>query len=150
LGYSGELSECHQPAFQVSALDAVRHQREGAPIRVCRRLERAEPAQHIQPRHHAGFFFLAKGLRMARDVITLGDVADRGAEMIEIRCGRCDRSGRLSVVRLLAEYGPQTPVWEIMDAQIGDCPKREAHNIAERCSVHCPDLSGLFRAPEAG
>jgi hypothetical protein len=38
---------------------------------------------------------------MARDVILLGDVAEPGAEMIEIRCGRCDRAGRLSVARLL-------------------------------------------------
>ncbi|HTW73893.1 MAG TPA: hypothetical protein VMD56_03105 [Steroidobacteraceae bacterium] len=50
---------------------------------------------------------------MARDVITLGDMAERGAEMIEIRCRRCDRVGRLSVERLLAEHGlpgPATPV----------------------------------------
>jgi hypothetical protein len=43
----------------------------------------------------------------ARDVILLGEVAERGAEMIEIRCGLCDRHGRLGVARLLAEYGPR-------------------------------------------
>ena len=41
-----------------------------------------------------------------RDVILLGEVAERGAAMIEIRCGRCERAGRLSVARLLAEHGP--------------------------------------------
>jgi len=40
---------------------------------------------------------------MAKDYIPLGAVADRGAAMIEIRCSRCDRHGRLSVQRLLAE-----------------------------------------------
>ena len=41
---------------------------------------------------------------MVKAVYLLGDVAERGATMIEIRCGRCDRYGRLSVARLLAEY----------------------------------------------
>ena len=62
---------------------------------------------------------------MARDVILLGDVAERGARTIDIRCRRCDRHGRLSVARLLREYEPQTPLWVIWDALIGDCPKRE-------------------------
>jgi len=38
---------------------------------------------------------------MARDVILFGEAAARGATMIDIRCGRCDRHGRLSVKRLL-------------------------------------------------
>jgi hypothetical protein len=63
---------------------------------------------------------------MARDAILLGDVAERGAEMIEIRCRRYDRAGRLSVARLLAEYEPESSVWVIIEAQIGACPKREA------------------------
>ena len=28
---------------------------------------------------------------MAKDVVLLGEVAARGATMIEIRCGRCDQ-----------------------------------------------------------
>jgi len=34
---------------------------------------------------------------MANDFIPLGAVADRGAAMLEIRCGRCNRDGRSSV-----------------------------------------------------
>jgi hypothetical protein len=30
---------------------------------------------------------------MAKDVILLGEDAARGAAMIDIRCGRCDRCG---------------------------------------------------------
>ena len=37
-------------------------------------------------------------------VILLGEVAARAASVIEIRCGRCNRYGRLSVKRLLAEH----------------------------------------------
>jgi hypothetical protein len=53
---------------------------------------------------------------MAGDVITLGEVAAR-AEMIEIRCGWCDRHGRLSVARLLAEHGPNAAMGAVMQAQ---------------------------------
>ena len=42
---------------------------------------------------------------MAKDVIVFGEVAARDVTMIEIRCGRCDRHGRLSVKRPLAEWG---------------------------------------------
>ena len=41
---------------------------------------------------------------MAKVYIPLGGVADRGAAMLEIRCSRCDRHGRLSVQRLLVEW----------------------------------------------
>jgi hypothetical protein len=39
---------------------------------------------------------------MAKDYISLGEVAARDVAMIEIRCSRCERHGRLSVQRLLA------------------------------------------------
>jgi len=39
------------------------------------------------------------------DVILLGEAAAHGTTMLEIRCGRCDRYGRLTVKRLLAEWG---------------------------------------------
>ena len=57
-----------------------------------------------------------RALSMARDVITLGEVAGR-TDMIEIRCGRCDRRGRLNTVRLLREHAPGAAVAEVMRAQ---------------------------------
>jgi hypothetical protein len=59
---------------------------------------------------------------MAKIYILLGEVAERGATTIDIKCRRCDRHGRLNMARLLQEYGPQSPVWVIMEAQIGDAP----------------------------
>jgi len=47
---------------------------------------------------------------MARDFISLGDVAAKGAAMLEIRCGRCDRHGSLSVARLPAEWGADASI----------------------------------------
>jgi hypothetical protein len=90
------------------------------------------------------------GRSIALAVVSKKVIIVRGAEMIEILCGRCDRAGRLLVARLLAKYGDRTPVWEIMEAQIGVCPNREARNIAERCSVYCPDLSRRFVRPGTG
>jgi hypothetical protein len=87
---------------------------------------------------------------MARDVFTLGDVVERGAVMLEIRCGRCDRSGRLSVARLLAEHGPGAAMGHVLHSQVGDCPQRDSGQIQRRCDPYCPDLVRLFRAPEAG
>jgi hypothetical protein len=43
---------------------------------------------------------------MAKDYIALGDVAARGAPIIEVRCGRCDRHGRLSVDLVLMVVPP--------------------------------------------
>jgi hypothetical protein len=90
---------------------------------------------------------------MARDVITLSEVAGRGAEMIEIRCGHCDRAGRLSVARLLAEYGPDAAMGHVLRAQVGDCPNNDSDQAHKRCDPYCPDLPGLFlnstRSPPA-
>jgi hypothetical protein len=41
---------------------------------------------------------------VAKDVIVLGEVAARGVTMIDIRCGRCERHGRLWVKRLLDQF----------------------------------------------
>ena len=81
---------------------------------------------------------------MAKDVYSLGDIAARGATMLEIRCGRCDRHGRLSVARLLAEHGPNVDFGAIMRGLVGDCPKRDAAQIQDRCDPYCPDLPRLF------
>lgn len=42
---------------------------------------------------------------MSRNVILLSEVAAH-LEMLEVRCGRCDRRGRLRLDRLVAQHGP--------------------------------------------
>jgi hypothetical protein len=69
---------------------------------------------------------------MAKDVTLLGEVAERGATILKICRGGCDRRGRLSVARLLAEYGPGTAVGHIMRAQIGECPHKDSAQIQNR------------------
>jgi hypothetical protein len=81
---------------------------------------------------------------MAKDVYSLGDIAERGATMLEIRCGRCDRHGRLSVARLLSEHGPNAEFGAIMRGLTGDCPRHNEQQIQSRCDPYCPDLVRLF------
>jgi len=88
---------------------------------------------------------------MAKDYIALGDVAARGQRTIEICCGRCDRHGRLSVQRLLAEWGADASIRDIMHEQIGSCPHRNDTQLYTRCDPYCPTLVQLFSPyPEAG
>ena len=82
-------------------------------------------------------------------MITLGEVAGR-ADMIEIRCGRCDRRWRLNTVRLLREHGPGASMVEVMCAQLGDCPHKDNALLQNGCDPYCPDLARLFRRPGAG
>ncbi len=42
---------------------------------------------------------------MARDVITLAELEGR-VDLLEVRCSRCDRRGRLRLARLIAEHRP--------------------------------------------
>jgi hypothetical protein len=64
--------------------------------------------------------------------------------MIEIRCGRCDRHGRLSVKRPLVEWGAAASLRDIMRNQIGSCPHRNGTQLYTRSGPYCP----LFGVPE--
>jgi hypothetical protein len=80
------------------------------------------------------------------DYIMLSDLIGR-TDFLELRCGRCERSGRLSVTRLAQEHPPETPLLMIMRSQIGDCPKQAARRIEERCDPYSPTLPPLFAGP---
>ena len=81
---------------------------------------------------------------MANDVYSLGAIAARGATMLEIRCGRCERHGRLSVARLLAAHGPDAEFGAVMRLLVLDCPNKDSPQIQNRCDPYCPDLPRLF------
>jgi len=88
---------------------------------------------------------------MAKDFISVGDVAARDVAMIEIRCSRCDRHGRLSVARLMAEWRADASIRDVMHEQIGSCPHRNDTRLYTRCDPYCPTLAQLFSPyPEAG
>jgi len=76
-------------------------------------------------------------------LVTLGQAA-RHVAMLTLACNRCGRHGRLSVARLLAEWGEHMALADISDDTTASCPQRKAHGAYERCAVHWPDLPGLF------
>jgi len=83
------------------------------------------------------------------DAILLGEAAARGATMLEIRCGRGERHGRLLVKRLLACHGPDASIRDIMRRQIGSCPHRDDMQLYTICDPYWPTLAQLFsRRPD--
>jgi hypothetical protein len=80
---------------------------------------------------------------MTSQVHLLSEVAAR-IEWLDIACTRCDRRGRLSTARLVAEHGPTMPLPELRMILAGDCPRRNSGSVAERCDPYWPDLGRLF------
>jgi hypothetical protein len=78
--------------------------------------------------------------RPVGNAITVGQVAER-VRVLDVKCSRCGRAGRLSMSRLLLELGADAPIWLAWNA---DCPKREAQGAAEACSLDAPILAKLF------
>lgn len=74
--------------------------------------------------------------------ITLGQIAER-LRMIEVRCGRCPRAGRLSLARLIAVHGPDAAIGIMIADLVADCPNREAP-VYQRCDPHWPELPAWF------
>jgi len=77
--------------------------------------------------------------------------------MIELRGGRCDRHGRLPVARLLAEWGADASLGDIMHEQIGSCPHRngtQLYCICDPYSQHSwscsAGMSGVEKRPLFG
>lgn len=79
------------------------------------------------------------------DLTTLGKVAGHGATMLTLACRKCERQGRLSVARLMAEWGEHAALADIMDEATADCPRRGETRIYELCGVCMPELPALLR-----
>ena len=73
--------------------------------------------------------------------MTLGDLAGSLA-MLQIKCSRCERRGRLQVDRLLAQYG-DAELPELRLTLAGDCPKAAVVSISDQCDIFFPQLSAF-------
>jgi hypothetical protein len=67
--------------------------------------------------------------------ITLGEVAEH-LEMIEIGCHKCDLYDRLSVARLIEEYGADQASPGLLRTVTVDCPRHRARSIYARCGAY--------------
>jgi len=80
---------------------------------------------------------------MLSTVITLAKIAPK-LTMLEIACTKCDRYGRLSVTRLIAEHGEDMALPELKEVLAADCPRQRATSLYDRCGAYYPQLPRLF------
>jgi hypothetical protein len=77
---------------------------------------------------------------MPAGYITVGQISRR-LSVLEVSCNRCDRRGRLSTSRLIAEHGPQLPVPELRHIVAADSPRMTEGQLHDVCGVHFPGLA---------
>ena len=73
---------------------------------------------------------------MARTYLIFGDIEGK-LDVLRVECTKCPRKGRYSVPR---KYGRKANMMKWKEQLSGDCPKRDAHQLQERCDLICPDL----------
>jgi hypothetical protein len=60
--------------------------------------------------------------------------------MLHVECRRCGRKGRYNVAKLIEKYGRRGNMMKWKGLLSADYPKRDAHQLHERCDVVMPDL----------
>jgi hypothetical protein len=81
---------------------------------------------------------------MAWDVITLGEVVERDAVVIEIRCWAA-----ISGATACGD-GPGAAMGHVLHALVGDCPKRDASQLQDRCDPLLPRSFAAVPRARAG
>jgi hypothetical protein len=76
---------------------------------------------------------------MPRSYIIFGDIEGK-LDVLRVEWAKCARKGRYSVRRLIEKYGRRANLMKWKEQLNGDCPKRDAHGMYERCDLICPDL----------
>jgi hypothetical protein len=71
-----------------------------------------------------------------RSYLIFGDIEGK-LDVLRVECTRCARKGRYNVRRLI-KIRPQGKHDE-MESN-GDCQRRDARALHERCDLICPDL----------
>ncbi len=71
--------------------------------------------------------------------LIFGDIEDK-LDALRVECTKCARKGRYSVRRLIEKYGRKANMMKWKEQLNGDCPRRDALGVHERCDLICPDL----------
>jgi hypothetical protein len=74
---------------------------------------------------------------MSRTYLTFGDITGK-LHMLRIECTRCTRKGQYNVAKLIARHGQRGNMSKWVSDLRGDCPKRNAPHLHERCDLICP------------
>jgi len=78
-----------------------------------------------------------------RTYLIFGDVEGK-LDTLRVECTKCRRRGRYSVRKLIEKYGRKANMMKWKEQLNGDCPKRDAHSMHERCDLICRDLPKVF------
>ena len=61
-------------------------------------------------------------------------------DLLRVECTKCSRRGVYYVHRLIEKHGRKGNMMKWRELFNGDCPRRDAHSLQERCDLVCPDL----------
>ncbi len=81
---------------------------------------------------------------MVTGSLSLDDFSKR-FQMLDVRCGKCTRSGRLRIDKLIDEHGRDMSLPDLRKHLIGDCEHKAAVRRKDRCQVFYPQLRELKR-----
>ena len=83
-----------------------------------------------------------QGDKLLRGSLALDDVAKR-FDMLEVRCGKCPRSGRLNINKLIDEHGRAMSLPDLRKVLSDDCEHKDTVWRKDRCQVFYPQLREL-------
>ena len=75
----------------------------------------------------------------------LADVAAKGLKQMDVVCAKCDRSGRVSVARLIVEHGPEASLPNLPKLIAASCPRMARDLIYDQCGALFENLEALDR-----
>ena len=67
-------------------------------------------------------------------------------DVLRVECWECNRAGRYSVAKLVAERGPDAKLTDWRSEQTKDCPQKNVPGVVRACHAIMPDLVGLRAA----
>ena len=76
--------------------------------------------------------------------LSLDDI-NRRFGMLEVRCGKCTRHGRLRIDKLIDEHGRDMSLPDLRAILAGDCEHKAATRRKDQCQVFYPQLRALKR-----
>jgi hypothetical protein len=74
-----------------------------------------------------------------RTHLTFGDIEGK-LDVLVVECTKCPRKGRYNVAKLIARHGRDGNMSQWTSDLKGDCPRRHAHQLHERCDLVSRDL----------
>jgi hypothetical protein len=76
---------------------------------------------------------------MPRNYLIFGDIEGK-LKVLRVEWNKSARKGRYHVHKLIAKYGRKGNMMKWQERLNGDCLRRDAHGLHDRCDLVCPDL----------